>query len=282
VEYLAVDVETANADSASICQVGVARLRDGDIVQSWSSLVDPEDYFDAMNVSIHAIGPEDVDGAPTFAGVLPTVREFLAGQIVVHHMPFDRIALGRAAARYGLEPISASWLDSARVARRAWTRFAQRGYALKNLAREFAIPLQHHDAASDAAAAGLVVARAVEESGLSVVEWLTRSRQSAAASITRTGDPEGHLVGDSIVFTGKLSLVRREAADLAAKSGANVANSVSRSTTILVVGVQDLRRTNGRSKSSKHRKAEALKQAGHPISIIGEDDFLDLVELDRA
>ena len=187
--------------------------------------------------------------------------------------------LAMASSRF-----SATWLDSARVARRAWTRFAERGYALKNLAHELDIPLQHHDAASDAAAAGLVVARAVSESGLSVAEWLTRAleRKTRSAAIRREGDPEGHLYGENIVFTGKLSFVRREAADAAAKAGANVANSVSRNTTILVVGVQDLRRTNGRSKSSKHRKAEGLIEDGHQIKIIGEEDFLSLTELDQA
>ena len=51
----------------------------------------------------------------------------------------------------------------------------------------------------------------------------------------------------------------------------------SRKTTLVVVGVQDLRQTRGESKSSKHRTAEALVAEGAEMSIIGEDDFLALV-----
>ncbi len=54
-QFAAVDVETANADLGSICQIGVALFRDGAHVHSWSSLVDPEDYFDTINVSIHGM-----------------------------------------------------------------------------------------------------------------------------------------------------------------------------------------------------------------------------------
>ena len=54
-EFLAVDFETANWDLASICQVGTALYRDGEMVQSWGSLVNPEDEFDPVNVSIHGI-----------------------------------------------------------------------------------------------------------------------------------------------------------------------------------------------------------------------------------
>ena len=85
------------------------------------------------------------------------------------------------------------------------------------------------------------------------------------------------MFGECIVFTGALSMPRRKAAELAAEAGCDVGNSVSRNVTVLVVGTQDLRRTNGQSKSSKHRKAEKLIEKGREISIIGEEDFLALI-----
>src|SRR5690606_41318417 len=62
--FAAIDVETANADLSSICQVGVAFFQDGVHTRSWSSLVDPEDEFDGFNVSIHGIDEATVRGAP--------------------------------------------------------------------------------------------------------------------------------------------------------------------------------------------------------------------------
>ena len=70
-------------------------------------------------------------------------------QMIVHHMPFDRVSLSRAAQRNGLPELRATWLDSARVARRAWDQFSRKGYSLENLASELEIPLDHHDALSD-------------------------------------------------------------------------------------------------------------------------------------
>ena len=58
--FVAIDVETANADMASICQIGVARYVEGELVEEWSSLVDPEDYFDPFNIEIHGITERNV------------------------------------------------------------------------------------------------------------------------------------------------------------------------------------------------------------------------------
>jgi len=277
-EFVAVDVETANADYASICQIGIAHFDETGVSDSWATLIDPEDYFDGVNVSIHGITGEAVRGAPRFPDILPELKARLSGQVVVHHMPFDRVALARASERYGLPPVEARWLDSARVARRAWSQFAERGYGLSNIAREFGIPLDHHDALSDATASGFIVRKAIEVSGTAIHEWLLQATRPIAGAITRSGDPAGPLFGECVVFTGVLSMPRRTAAEAASEAGCDVANSVSRKVSLLVVGTQDLRRTSGQSKSSKHRKAEKMIEEGWDISIIGEEDFLALVK----
>ena len=53
--FVVIDVETANPDPSSICQVGVASFREGQLHGSWESLVNPEDYFDGINLAIHGI-----------------------------------------------------------------------------------------------------------------------------------------------------------------------------------------------------------------------------------
>ncbi len=278
--YVALDVETANSDCASICQVGIAEFDSRGVPgRTWVSVVDPEDHFNAMNVAIHGIRPETVRDAPRFPEVMPEIRRLCSDRIVVHHMPFDRLAVTGAAKRYGLPELRATWLDSARVARRAWERFSRRGYGLKNLASELRIPLRHHDALSDAIAAGSVVALAIERSDMDIAAWLHRADQPLTGSrpASRRGNLAGHLSGETIVFTGALTIARRKAVDLAAAAGADVAGAVSRRTTLLVVGTEDLRGTGSRAKSSKHRKAEALAGSGAEISIIGEEDFLRLI-----
>jgi DNA polymerase-3 subunit epsilon len=60
--------------------------------------------------------------------------------------------------------------------------------------------------------------------------------------------------------------------------GCHVADIGSKRTTILVVGDQDLRLTKGNEKSSRHRKAEELIAAGVSIKIVGEGDFMLMVD----
>ena len=98
-----------------------------------------------------------------------------------------------------------------------------------------------------------------------------------SSSITRAGNLDGPLAGEVVVFTGALSIPRREAADLAAAAGCDVAGSVGKAVTLLVVGDQDVRKLGGHEKSSKHRKAESLIQRGQALRILRESDFRALV-----
>lgn len=279
--FVAIDVETANADLASICQIGVVTFRDGEVAGAWKTLIDPEDEFDEVNVSIHGIDERMVAGAPRFADIVDTMHRRLAGHVVVSHMPFDRVALGRAHERYGLPALECTWLDTARVTRRAWPQFSRRGYGLADIASWCGIEFRRHDAEEDARAAGLVLLRALADTGLSIDDWVVRSTKpiggASSSSITRAGNPDGPLAGEVVVFTGALSIPRREAADLAAAAGCAVAGSVGKTATLLVVGDQDIRKLGGHEKSSKHRKAEGLIQKGQALRILRESDFRALV-----
>ena len=65
-DFVAIDVETANPDMASICQIGIACFKDGKLEKEWVSLINPEAYFDPINTSIHGIGESSVSSAPLF------------------------------------------------------------------------------------------------------------------------------------------------------------------------------------------------------------------------
>lgn len=283
-DFVAIDVETANADMASICQIGLAKFNDGQLVDAWSSLVDPEDYFDFINIDIHGITEEDVVGAPTFSEVVFNLSSFLSSSVCVSHTHFDRVSVGRALQKYSLNPIETTWLDSARVARRTWEECAWRGYGLSNVCKVIGYKFKHHDALEDAKASGQVLIAAIEKTGLDVGAWLKRVQQpidpsssSSGSTINRDGNPEGELYGEVLVFTGALEIPRREAADLAASIGCTVASGVTKKTSLLVVGDQDVIKLAGKDRSSKHLKAEQLIAKGQQIRIIKESDFKELV-----
>ncbi len=285
--FNAIDVETANADRSSICQIGIVHVRDGQIRDKWVSLVDPEAWFDAWNVGIHRITEELVNDAPTLPALESDLRSRLGESVVVSHTSFDRVAIERAMGKYGLMQPKITWLDSAKVVRRAWPdRYYHRGYGLASVARDLGITFQHHDALEDATVAAEIVLRASSETGLDTAGWLERTEgrilpggesvpDAGRGKRIQIGDPspDGDLFGETVVFTGSLSVSRQQAVDLATLAGCKVRGSVTNRTTILVVGVQDKERLNGYTKSSKHRKAESLVSKGAGIQILSEADF---------
>ena len=283
--FVAIDVETANPDMGSICQIGVATFVDGCLTEEWSTLVDPEDYFDDVNVSIHGIEASMVRGQPKLPQIADHLRATLKNTVSVCHTHFDRVALARSYIKYRLSPISTTWLDSARVVRRTWKDLAWKGYGLASVCIRIGYEFKHHDALEDAKAAGYVLLAALLESQQDLDAWKRRINQpinpeqsSSGAAIQRDGNPEGDLYGEIIVFTGALELPRTEAANFAAKVGCQVAPNVTKKTTILVVGDQDITKLAGHEKSSKHRKAEQLVAEGHRLRIIRETDFKALVQ----
>jgi DNA polymerase-3 subunit epsilon len=284
-DFVAVDVETANPDVASICQIGIVAFENGRVKESWQSLVNPEDYFDGINTSIHGIDQHAVKRAPTFPRIYGSVRKWLADAVVASHTPFDRIAVARVVEKYDLEHFDCAWLDTASVARRAWPELSQRGYGLANVARKLGISFVAHNAEEDARAAGEILAHAMKETGMAISEWLVRVRKPinpSATSIAMDGNPEGHLCGEVVVFTGALTIPRSLAAQMAADAGCRVVPSVGESTTLLVIGDQDIRRLAGQEKSFKHRRTEELIARGQAIRILGESDFRRLVAYGRT
>ncbi|MGX9355018.1 exonuclease domain-containing protein [Roseobacteraceae bacterium S113] len=282
-EFWALDVETANTDLSSICQIGLVHYRNGQMADSWSSLIDPGSYFDPYNVSIHGISERGVAGAPAFTDVFDMLSERLSGAVLVHHGHFDRTAFARCYDRFQLAPLETDWLDNTKVVRRTWAEFSQRGYGLRNLAKHFGIELNHHDALSDANAAAQIMVLAIAESGKTLEELLeaVRHRITNPANpqdVRRDGDVNAPFFGEKIVFTGALAVKRSKAADVAQKLGFDVQNGVNKQTTFLCVGIQDTALLNGYKKSSKHRKAEALAEAGHEISFLSEDDFWSIAK----
>lgn len=283
-DFIALDVETANSDMASICQIGIARFTNGYLVDSWSSLVDPRDWFSPVNISIHGIEPETVIGQPTLPEIAEKIGSMLEGKVVVHHTHFDRVAILRAYAKHLLPVPKSTWLDSARVCRRTWSDIATSGYGLHDVCEKIGYKFRHHDALEDAKAAGHILLAAMAESGLTlegvqqrVTQPLDPNKANYSESIKRNGAIDGPLYGEVAAFTGTLNIPRTEAANLAASIGCQVLPGVTKKTTLLIVGDQDITKLGGHDKSTKHRKAEDLIKQGQPIRILCESDFRFLI-----
>jgi len=264
-DFVVVDVETACARVSSVCQIGIVGFRDGNEVFAYETLIDPKDEFSPFNVGIHGISPEHVAGKPTFSAIHGIVAAHLTGRVTVAHSGFDKGALS-AACRIGNLPfIETTWLDSVRVAKKAWPQLPN--HRLNTLADYLKIRHRHHDALSDARAAGAVIVRAIAETGIDLSGWLAKpAKPGKAPRAAETGPLKGH----RIAILGER---RDEAlAQFLAAHGARVVSSVGTTTTMLVISTHQ---PFGRweAAQAEHRKAEKLRDAGAGIEIVTEADL---------
>ena len=94
-DFAAIDFETANEQPSSVCSVGVVIVRDGEIVDSFYSLIHPEpEYYQWFCQRVHGLGPEDTDDAPVFPYVWEKIEPLIEGlPLVAHNSRFDEIFL---------------------------------------------------------------------------------------------------------------------------------------------------------------------------------------------
>lgn len=282
--FVAIDVETANPKVGSICQIGLVKFQNGEVISLLEKLLDPEDYFDDFNSYIHGISENDVKGRETFKDAYNTIVDFIGDNAVVSHSGFDKASLLQACLKYDLPIINVIWIDSAKVARRTWDFCRDKGYGLKKLCRKFKIELDHHDALSDAKAAGIIFCKAMTDTGMNISQLHDRSKKGLILNEIRKNiseyqpNPDGHLYGEEVAFTGTLSMPRKDIAKIAANAGCVINTSVKKTTSIVVIGVQDLSKlSRGLDKSSKQIKAEELISQGNDIKILTENDFISLL-----
>ena len=162
-DFVALDFETANHQRESVCEMGIAVVIDGQVVESKSWLVRPrQNWFHAMNTRIHGIDAKRVASEPEFNCVWEDAKRYCENaNLVAHNASFDIGVLCHVLAQYDLSPPTITYSCSLAVARRAWKGLPS--YGLKALAQRFDISLNHHSAEPDAIASAKIMLRALEE-----------------------------------------------------------------------------------------------------------------------
>ena len=166
--FIALDVETACSDAASICQIGIACVRPDSRIETYAMLVNPRMRFSAFNVQLHGIGPDHVADAPDFGVAFARLAPLLSRHHLIQHSGFDKRALLAACAAATLDAMDWQWGDSVKIARRAWPEFiGNGGHGLGHLKKQLGLSFEHHDAGEDAKAAAMIVLSAEDRLGLS-------------------------------------------------------------------------------------------------------------------
>ncbi len=157
--YVVVDIETTGgrAPFHRVTEIGAVKMRGGEIVDKWQSLVNPERAIPATITRLTGITNEMVADAPLFADIAESFQAFMEDAVfVAHNVRFDYGFLSAEYARLDMR-FRYPTLCTCQSMRQLFKGLPS--YGLANLSRHFGIPLEsHHRALCDAeAAAGLLL-----------------------------------------------------------------------------------------------------------------------------
>jgi DNA polymerase-3 subunit epsilon len=152
-DFCAIDFETACYQRASACAVGIVRVRDGAIADTFYTLLKPPKGMGILPsfTAIHGISNADVAKAPDFAEIWPNIRDFIGDDyLVAHNSSFDRSVLKFSLDYYGIEFTVPRFECTVQCSRRKWPELDN--HRLDTVSDLLGIELTHHEALSDALA----------------------------------------------------------------------------------------------------------------------------------
>lgn len=156
--FIALDFETANGKRTSICAVGMVKVVNHQITESFYTLVNPNDYFSQQNISVHGIHPKDVEDAPTFQTVYPYMMQFIGDlPVVAHNAAFDMSVLHESINAFGFDTPNMTYFCSLQLSRRT---VENHRYGLNYMMQYYNLDFHgHHDALNDAKACAMITFR---------------------------------------------------------------------------------------------------------------------------
>lgn len=158
-----IDFETANNSPASACSIGLVVIEDGVVLHEAVYLIQPHKsvrYFLPENIAIHGIDAEMVANEPEFDVIWPLLYPWLdQGVVAAHHAPFDVGVLNALVTLYGLSKPLSVVIDTVEIARKVYPHLPN--HRLNTVCHYLEIPLNHHEALSDARGSALIVLNAM-------------------------------------------------------------------------------------------------------------------------
>ena len=293
--YVVVDVETTGLDpvSAEIVEVSALRFEGFKPVSLFSALVRPVKVtrIPTSASEVNHLSYDDVADAPTFTELRESLQKFIdAAPIVVgHNLPFDVRFLFHAGICFSPEKLYVDTLYNSKNYLGYKGLFSPprlTSFRLEDLCSFYQISLDDaHVSAADCLATGLVYHALLDD--MSKYEPPKQEHEPTEQDYVPAEhipiksivpqvvvDPNSPVFGKKIVFTGELSIGRREAMQMAVDAGMKLMASVTPKTDYLVRGTY----LNPEYQTRKYEKALELNEngTGH-IQIITESDFFSMI-----
>ena len=168
VTFCVLDLETTGAapPGCAITEVGAVKLRGGECLGTFQTLVNPGVGIPPEITILTGITEAMVVPAPRIEAVLPSFLEFLGAAVIVgHNVRFDLRFLQSALVGSGRRPLPNRWVDTCALARRL-VRDEVPNCQLGTLAERLRLPHKPtHRALADALATGDLLHALLERAG---------------------------------------------------------------------------------------------------------------------
>jgi DNA polymerase III subunit epsilon len=194
--YVVFDVETtgSSAGKGGITEIGAVKLVGGQVVDEFSTLVNPGRKIEPFVVRLTGITDRMVANAPTPAEVMPHFEEFAEGSVLVgHNVHFDNAFVAAAREAAGLPPLANRVvLDTLKLARVLVPGLKR--YRLSSLVAHFGVrAAPNHRALADAAATAGVLVKLLKLLGSAGVSSVGEAATLRASRGPRIEPQKGHL-----------------------------------------------------------------------------------------
>ena len=283
--FCVVDIETTGLDPEydEIIELAAIKVSDGNVVETFSRLVKPENPIDEFIEELTGITNEMLKNQEPIKNVLPDFLRFVGDNLIVgHNVNFDINFIYDNSMEILSKPFQSDYLDTMRLARRVLPELPH--HRLKDLVKEYNIEHDNEHRALSDCAATLEVLKSLNQDALNKNIDLTPSsyRKYWNASDIETQNTEfdesSPVFGKTFVFTGTLAkMTRKEAMQIVVNLGGKCADNVTAKTNYLVLGCFDYSVGIKGEKSSKLLKAENMVLKDKDITILSENAFYDFI-----
>ncbi|MBC3760940.1 hypothetical protein ACUN7V_18105 [Quadrisphaera oryzae] len=166
-DFVAVDVETWNGRTGSVCAVGLAVVRGGVVVDEYEALCHPAAELgeaDYRRMSANRLQLGDIYHAQPFAELFETVSAFVGDlPVVAHHAAADAAHLAQACEVAGVDAPAWEWHCTEAIARKALDLTS---WALPDVSTALALPrFPLHQSGAEARATAAVLLGLAERTG---------------------------------------------------------------------------------------------------------------------
>lgn len=261
--FVAIDVETANNERSSICQLAFIEYKNKEAIQFKSYFIKPPgNTYNQQNTRIHSISAHITENKPTFAELWPEILSHINNKtLVAHNAAFDSDCIIKTLKHYDIE-IPKLTFDCT---------FVRSGMKLKDACKIYHIELKnHHHALADANACAELYIK-LSENTAPDNKALTDPTPVIKQQPNSNANPENPIFDKKIVFTGQYSnYTRSEIKELALSLGARVSAQVSKSTNFVVYGYEP--------GETKIKTANMHNENGCNIFLITEDEFIAMTK----